>query len=243
MNDLKNNSAMLIRFIVVELIMVVLLLTDSPMELAIGFAGLGVWYSFDVSNKLSKLEKVSGWKRFSWLDTLVLALVGGSFLVWYLKWVGAVVNNEWLGALKIATLVAVWFAMVIVFVNYTWLYMKGYSKDNDGGYEDTDFDDECDDCDDITCELHPDYDYNRGFNDGYDNGMSDMKDKADKNMMPIMFEVGLKCLADGYELGYEEGLKDGYSETLVEKELKKKNRKATKKQVRQAVRKPKKAKK
>lgn len=227
--SVKANIGMLIRFAILEVLLVVGYFLEPTGHLWWAFMSvITIWYLIDVDSKLMNITEVTGDKKYARVATVVFVFVGVHVALFFIKAYNiAPLSNErlLLNITQVLMLVGVWYATMTVYLNYTFSsalkQLLGDLKinnvkdegffDEDDYYEVEDKNDECDCCNSYSCSANIHYNaYKAGFNDGVKE-IFDILDEVVSDDMVDEEKTVNAIYQSGVEAGFDEGFNEGYS--------------------------------
>jgi len=232
--SVRNNIGMLVRFAILEVLLVVgYFLEPTGLLWGIFMGVIVVWYLIDVDSKLMNITEITGDKKYARLTIVVFVFIFGHIaLLFITKYNLIALSNEkiLLNLTQVLMLIGVWYATMTVYLNYTFslalkhlleddlkinnmkdenYFYETFDDEDDELYDDED--DDCNCCNSYNCSSNKHHDaYKAGFNDGVEEILDTLNEVASDDMMDEEKTVNA-IYQSGVEAGFDEGFNEGYS--------------------------------
>ena len=233
--SVKANIGMLIRFAILEVLLVVGYFLEPIGYLWGAFLGvITIWYLIDVDSKLMNITEVTRDKKYARVATVVFVLLFVHVALFFIKVYNiSPLSNEklLLNITQVLMLIGVWYATMTVYLNYTFSsalkHLLGDSKINnvkdeddydeddydEDDYDEDDYDEEegCDDCNSYSCSSNIYYNaYKAGFDDGVEEIFNILDEVVSEDIVDEERTIN-EIYKSGVEAGFDEGFNEGYS--------------------------------
>lgn len=193
-NKVANNLTMLVRFAILEALLVVGLFFNYDTTIWFGIYGIiFMWYFIDIISKIFTIGKYSNQTRYIWLGIIstlfvILHVVGIFHLNYYPQ---SSEIYDYISISKWLAMITIWYNMLVVYINYTFsdALINLMSNDNDN----------------CNCNCNCDY-YEETEDDEYDVETED--DEYDEEIDDDEYNEDLR--QEYYEDGFQEGFIEGY---------------------------------